>query len=96
MAIGLVHEIPGADQEVYDSIVRELNGGPMRSLSDWPAEGILVHVAGPYEGGWRVVDVWESEEALQAFGAELQAAIQRAGVDVPEPTTFPVYNFVKE
>jgi len=94
MAVGLIHEIPGGTQADYDAIVQELVGGKLSALSDWPAEGILVHVAGPYDGGWRVVDVWESEEALQAFGEKLGPAIERAGVDVPQPTTFPVHNFV--
>jgi hypothetical protein len=39
----------------------------MESLSDWPVEGILSHVAGQTENGFRVVDVWESKEACDRF-----------------------------
>ena len=33
-------------------------------------EGCVAHVAGPYDGGWRIVDVWEDEAALKRFQAE--------------------------
>jgi hypothetical protein len=28
---------------------------------------MIIHTAGPFEGGWRIVDVWESREALTSF-----------------------------
>jgi hypothetical protein len=68
----------------------------LNSLSDWPVGGVLCHIAGPTNDGWRVVDVWESEEAFQAFGEKLMPAMQAAGVDAHPPQTFPVHNFVKE
>ncbi len=97
MTIGVVHEIPGGTKDDYERIVQELVGGSLDSLGDWPVEGILCHVAGPTESGWRVVDVWESEEAFQAFGEKLMPAFEAAGVDASSPPqTFPVHNFVKE
>ena len=68
MAIGIVHEIPGGTQDDYDKIAKALGQDSFDSLSDWPVEGILCHIAGPYDGGWRVVDVWESEEASRRSG----------------------------
>jgi len=94
MAIGIVHEIPGGTQDDYDKIAKALGQDSFDSLSDWPVEGILCHIAGPYEGGWRVVDVWESEEAFQAFGEKLMPAIQEAGIDAPPPEIYSVHNFV--
>ena len=96
MAVALVHEIPGGTQEDYDKIAQELTGGPINSLSDWPVDGILFHVAGPTENGWRVVDVWESEEALEAFGAKLGPALEAAGVDAPPPNIFGVHKLITE
>ena len=84
----------GGTQEDYDKIAQELTGGEMNSLSDWPVDGILFHVAGPTDSGWRVVDVWESEEALEAFGAKLGPAIEAAGVDAPPPNIFDVHKLV--
>jgi hypothetical protein len=95
MPIGVLHDLPGATRETYESIVRELTGGPMESLSDWPVDGVLCHIAGPTDGGWRVVDVWESEESFRSFGQKLVPAMEAAGVTSPPPQTFPVHNFVK-
>jgi hypothetical protein len=64
MAIGLLMEFPGMGQEQYDAVMEELNlGGRMPS-------GGITHAAGPTEGGWRVVDVWESQEAFDVFFRE--------------------------
>ncbi|HEX5017840.1 MAG TPA: hypothetical protein VFX15_09685 [Actinomycetes bacterium] len=30
-------------------------------------EGCIAHVVGPIEGGTRIIDVWESEDAYRAF-----------------------------
>ena len=56
----------------------------------------MVHVAGPSpNGGWRVVEVWESEEAAQKFDEEtLLPLLQSVGVDRPEPETWTVHNLV--
>ncbi len=32
--------------------------------------GCIAHVAGPIEGGCRIIDVWESEEQYRAFQQE--------------------------
>ncbi len=52
---------------------------------------------GPTENGFRVVDVWESQEAFEAFGRDkLFAAFETAGVNPPPPHVFQVHNFVKD
>lgn len=41
--------------------------------------GLIVHVAGPHNGGVRIIDVWESEEAHAKFAQErLMPAVSRA------------------
>ncbi len=62
-----------AHPEGYEQSVEQITGGKSQldSLSDWPVEGILMHAAGQGTDGFRVVDVWESEEAAQAFGEQL-------------------------
>jgi hypothetical protein len=60
------------------------------------APGALFHVAGPTEDGWRVVNVWESDEAFQTFFRErLLPIIQKAGVQPPQATVWPVDNMMK-
>ena len=87
MAVVLVHHGPTVTRERYDETVRGLTGGKDRveSPSDWPVEGLLVHVAGEGPNGFRVVDVWESEEAANKFAEILGPVLQEVGItDQPE------------
>lgn len=56
--------------------------------------GMLSHVgfANP-DGGWMVVDVWESQEAFAEFSKTLIPLIQRTGIKVPEPKIVPAHYF---
>ena len=65
MAVGVFMEFPGVTREQYEQLVQDL------ALSG-PLEGELIHVCGPTsDGGWRTVDVWESQEAFERFANEL-------------------------
>ncbi len=95
MPILMVHDAPGGTQEQYEQVAARLaESGSFNSLSDWPAGGILAHAAGPTDEGWRVVDVWESEEAFQRFGEKIGPVLQEVGFP-GEPRVFPLHNFVK-
>ena len=50
--------------------------------------GLMLHVAGPTDEGFRIIDIWENEEAWQRFQAErLAPAIAAFGGPArPEPT----------
>ena len=95
MAIVLVHEGPTVTQEKYDETVKRLTGGStrMESLSDWPVEGILMHCAGEGPNGFRVVDVWESQEAVDAFGEKLRPVLAEVGITDP-PQMYEAHAFV--
>jgi hypothetical protein len=87
MAVVLVHHGPTVTRERYEETVRQLTDGKdrMESPSDWPVEGLLVHVAGEGPNGFRVVDVWESEEACSKFGEMPGPVLQEVGItDQPE------------
>ena len=95
MAILMVHDSPGGTQEQYEEVgARLTDGGSLSSLSDWPADGILLHIAGPTEDGWRVIDVWESEEAFQRFGEVIGPILQDVGFP-GEPKVSELHNFLK-
>jgi hypothetical protein len=51
-------------------------------------EGLILHVAGPTDEGFRTIDVWESEEAWQQFRASRLDPVIAAlpGPSRPEPT----------
>ncbi|MGI9019592.1 MAG: hypothetical protein ACR2G3_02635 [Solirubrobacterales bacterium] len=76
-------------------MVEKLTGDKprMEALSDWPVEGILMHSAGQGPNGFRVVDVWESEEAASAFGETLGPLLAEAGISDP-PQLYPAHTFV--
>lgn len=93
MAVWFVLDIPAMTREQGDAILKDLG------LTDRPPPGQLFHVEGPGEGGARVVDVWESEEAFNSFMQErLGPAFERAGVQLPEgarPQFMPVWHMLK-
>ncbi|MDH4178062.1 MAG: hypothetical protein OEV72_10800 [Thermoleophilia bacterium] len=51
------------------------------ACDDTPPSGLLLHVAGPVEGGYRYLDLWESEDAWRRFHDDmLHPALERIGV----------------
>jgi hypothetical protein len=94
MPVVIVHQGPSLTQERYEEIVRRLTGkSSMESPADWPAEGLLVHAPGQGKDGFRVVDVWESEEAFNRFGESLMPILSEVGVEV-QPEVYPAHTFV--
>ena len=89
MAIGFIFNNPGQTQEQYDAAVKQLN------LAESVPEGWIFHAAGPTADGWRVVEVWESQEAADAyFQGRLGQVLQDVGVSLGQPDTFTVYNVI--
>jgi hypothetical protein len=64
MTVVLVQDVEGGSQEIYEQVEAKLHG-----RTDPPA-GRILHTAGPTDTGWRVVDVWESRDALERFRDE--------------------------
>jgi hypothetical protein len=96
MPIVAVFQSPSLTRESYEEAVRKLTGGKrsrMESPGDWPVEGVLVHIAGQTERGFRVVDVWESEDAFRRFGEKLMPILKEVGVE-GAPETYQAYAFV--
>ena len=79
MAVAYIFELPDFTAEQSAAVLRELE------LDKNPVAGQVLHIEGPMEGGGtRVVDVWESPEALQTFVQErLAAAFQKVGATLP-------------
>jgi len=95
MAVVAVFQGPTLTRERYEASVRELTGGRPRleKPSDWPVEGLLLHVAGETPGGFRVIDVWQSEEACRRFGEALAPIMAKLGLE-EQPEVYPVHTFV--
>ena len=85
MSIGLIFNAAGVTQAQYDQVLNELH--PDKKVPN----GMQYHVAGPSADGWRVVEVWDSQEAADGyFKSTLGAALQKANISV-RPEIFPVH-----
>jgi hypothetical protein len=88
MALALLLEFPGATQEQFNQVAQKIGSRA--------PQGLLYHVEGPIEGGWRVVDVWESQEAVDMFFQEmLGQVLQEAGVAIPRPQFWSAHRIIK-
>ncbi len=72
--------------EQYDGIMEAMGLSEKWALG---SIGAVAHIAGPKDGGWRVVDVWESEEAANAFYTSDTFAPVRAAAEGGGMTTTP-------
>jgi hypothetical protein len=92
MAVAFLVDASGTTQERYDQVIETLQRAGIT------AQGRIFHVAGPMEGGgWRVVEVWESQEAVNTFFQEqlmpaLQA-IDNSGITTLQQV-WPVHNML--
>jgi hypothetical protein len=82
---------PQGSEEVYEKVRAQVG-------LDAPAGGIF-HAAGPSPtGGWRVLEVWESEEEARRFREErLMPAFDAAGVPRPQvpPEVWRLHSYMK-
>ena len=92
MLILAVHQTPTLTRERYEEVVRRLTGGKerIRSSSDLPFEGLLFHAAGEGPYGFCIVDVFESEDAVEAFRSAVGSIPEDVGIAEP-PVFFPAH-----
>jgi hypothetical protein len=78
VAVAVMVDSPEGSQGTYEEV--RLRLGPRKP------EGGIFHIAGPGpNGGWRVIEVWESEEQADTFFREhLVPALCATGVPPPE------------
>jgi hypothetical protein len=95
MVIMAVHQTPTLTRERYEEVVRRLTKGKPRleSTSDLPFDGLIVHVAGQGKDGFCVVDVFASQEAVDAFNEALGSIPREVGIEQP-PDFFPAHTFI--
>jgi hypothetical protein len=91
MLILAIHQTPSLTQEKYEEVVRRLTGKTrIEAPEDLPFEGLLVHAAGEGPNGFCVFDVFESDEAVDAFREALGTIPQEVGIEEP-PQFFPAH-----
>lgn len=74
MSYAFVEDV-AASWEQYEQLAAALSGPAPR--------GLIVHAAGPTEEGFRIIGLWESEEACRRFLAEWLDAAAEAAAEVP-------------
>jgi hypothetical protein len=90
MAVRIQITLPGVKVEEFDRVDTLIDAG-----ANHP-DGLIFSGSGPIEGGWRVVDFWESRAHFDAFAAErIGPAVAKVGVPAqPEIEEFPVHEYV--
>ena len=64
MAVLVIAEVEGQTRQGYDGMLSMLADGLRQS------PGFVLHTAHPVEGGWRIIEVWESKESANQFFAK--------------------------
>jgi len=89
MAVGIRQKIAGVNAEQIDRLNAEIDPDGN------PPTGLVFHLSGPVDGGWQVIDVWESREHFDRFAGERivpgMAAAGLAGAGAPEMEEFAVH-----
>ena len=76
MTWGFRREVP-ITREQYDQLDKEITKDP---------DGLILHSAAPTDGGFQIIDVWDSKEAYERFEREtLFPAFERIGVSMKSP-----------
>jgi hypothetical protein len=65
--------LPGISQEQFDAMHSIITAGE-------PPKGLVFHSSAPVEGGWLVIDFWESRQDYDMAMPVVQKAMQSAGV----------------
>jgi hypothetical protein len=90
MALGIYITAKGFTQERYDSTTLEIDAAGAGA-----PDGRISHTALETNGEISVFDVWESQEAFDAFGATLVPILTAAGIELNEPMVARVHNEIK-
>ena len=61
MAVLITAEVPGQTKEGYDGMLSAL-AGPIKATP-----GFILHAAYESDGGWHVIEVWDTQEAATDF-----------------------------
>ena len=91
MAVGIRQKFTGGTQANYDAAHKVME------VDTNPPAGMLVHSAGPVEGGWGIIDFWESREAFDTFVTDrltprLQGLGDQGFPTPPDVNEFEVHN----
>ena len=92
MTWGATFDVPGTSPEFYDRALKML----LDEVPQGIPEGCIVHFMSPTADGYRITEVWESEEQFQRFRREIQRPlllrlVGEESLNQPDPQPFPVH-----
>jgi hypothetical protein len=90
--IGIRIKLPGVTQEQFDTVHNLIN--PERV----PPAGLVFHSSGPIDGGWGIIDFWDSRADFDAFAPRIQEGVTAAGMAMegpPDIKEFPVHETIR-
>jgi hypothetical protein len=88
MAVGIRLKMAGGSADLIDRLNAAIDPDGN------PPDGILFHASGPVDGGWGVIDFWESRAHFDKFAEErIGPAMASLGIadGPPEIHEFPVH-----
>ena len=91
MAVGIRIKLAGITLEQFDHVHDQVN--PDRT----PPKGLLFHASGPIDGGWGIIDFWESRADFDAFAPRIAEGMVAAGTEPqgpPDIKEFPVHEMI--
>ncbi len=89
----LVRYTVGANMtiEQYDETISRLE-----KSGDWLPEGLDFHVAFRSNGNFRVSEIWDSREELDAFAEKLMPLLKDVGIELRgDPEMLEIHNIVR-
>jgi hypothetical protein len=87
MAIALIMDFEGGTLDQYDQVLEKME------LGDKLAPGGIFHWVAETDDGFRVVDVWESQDAYEKFAEEkIGPLTAEAGLSEPKITPHELHN----
>ncbi|MFG2329659.1 hypothetical protein ACGFMM_08530 [Streptomyces sp. NPDC048604] len=89
MAVLVVVDIPGGTKEQY-----EANNSRITSAPWFPPKGFISHVGAPNNGGWIIVDVWETKEDFRAFAEQARPIFADTGTPPMEAKYYEPANVI--
>lgn len=81
---------PSLTAEQYDEVVRRL-----KEAGIIPADGLDYEVCFGSDDNFKVSQVWDSQEQLDAFGERLGPVLADVGINPGEPEVFEVHKIIK-
>jgi hypothetical protein len=88
MAVLVTAEVTGQTQQGYDGMLGMLQG-PMKQ-----APGFILHAAHPVDGGWRILEMWDSKAQSNEWYAKNVAPNLPPGVH-PKRTVQELHSLIQ-